>query len=502
MNWLKAFWKKLTAPPPSAARRVITSSAPATPRAGHSPTSLPANTPPSSIPKVGRNEPRESNDAMHNFTPRAQQTLALARKEADRLRHNFVGTEHVLLGLLHLGQGTAVTALTNMGLNLENVRAEIEKQVGTGPDQKMIGNIPYTPRVKKVLALAAKEAKALDHTYVGTEHILLGLLREGDGVAARVLKNLNVDIEKTRAQILEEPNPNETGAALDIPTESAAYTPRDRSELPRDRFTPRVRRTFTLALEEAERRNQPLVETEHVLLGLIRMGQGVAASVLIKIGVNAETVAARLEPSGPAKPTTSLAEPPHFSPLVKEVLAFAAEEAKELDHTYIGTEHILLGLLRRPNSDAGRILKALYVDLEILRKQVLLAFEVKTVHPSAGSSGGIAMQPSEKDTEMYAKKTSTNPAPAANPAQPAKPPREPVNSDERYDVYCVERNHKIVVYRNVRFKSVKGLFPRNDYDQWSDFVELEQSDGQTFFISKSMITRFCPPGAKPEIENI
>ncbi|HYV31193.1 MAG TPA: ATP-dependent Clp protease ATP-binding subunit, partial [Candidatus Binatia bacterium] len=145
---------------------------------------------------------------MNNFTPRAQQVLALARKEADRFNHNFVGTEHLLLGLIKLGQGVAVNVLQKMGLDLETVRMEVEKQVGTGPDQKMIGNIPYTPRVKKVLALAAKEAKALNHTYVGTEHILLGLLREGDGVAARVLKNLDVDIEQTRQEILKELDPN------------------------------------------------------------------------------------------------------------------------------------------------------------------------------------------------------------------------------------------------------------------------------------------------------
>jgi ATP-dependent Clp protease ATP-binding subunit ClpC len=149
-----------------------------------------------------------SDDAMNNFTPRAQQVLALARKEADRFNHNFVGTEHLLLGLIKLGQGVAVNVLQKMGLDLETVRMEVEKQVGTGPDQKMIGNIPYTPRVKKVLALAAKEAKALNHTYVGTEHILLGLLREGDGVAARVLKNLDVDIEQTRQEILKELDPN------------------------------------------------------------------------------------------------------------------------------------------------------------------------------------------------------------------------------------------------------------------------------------------------------
>ena len=145
---------------------------------------------------------------MSNFTPRAQQVLALARKEADRFNHNFVGTEHLLLGLIKLGQGVAVNVLQKMGLDLETVRLEVEKQVGTGPDQKQVGNIPYTPRVKKVLNLASKEAKQLQHTYVGTEHILLGLLREGEGVAARVLKNLDIDIEQTRQEILKELDPN------------------------------------------------------------------------------------------------------------------------------------------------------------------------------------------------------------------------------------------------------------------------------------------------------
>jgi len=149
-----------------------------------------------------------SDEGMSNFTPRAQQVLALARKEADRFNHNFVGTEHLLLGLIKLGQGVAVNVLQKMGLDLETVRLEVEKQVGTGPDQKQVGNIPYTPRVKKVLSLASKEAKQLQHTYVGTEHILLGVLREGDGVAARVLKNLDIDIEETRQEILKELDPN------------------------------------------------------------------------------------------------------------------------------------------------------------------------------------------------------------------------------------------------------------------------------------------------------
>src|SRR5216683_3523354 len=170
MNWFKSFWKGFTVPHGAGGVNSL--------------------------------------ETAGNFTPRAQQVLALARKEADRFHHNFVGTEHVLLGLIRLGQGTAVTVLGKMGLDLESVRTEVEKQVGTGPDQEIIGFIPYTPRVKKVLALAAKEARALNHTYVGTEHILLGLLREGDGVAARVLKNLDVDIEATRQEILKELDPN------------------------------------------------------------------------------------------------------------------------------------------------------------------------------------------------------------------------------------------------------------------------------------------------------
>src|ERR1700735_112220 len=167
-------------------------------------------------------------EATNNCTPRAQQGLALARKEADRFNHNFVGTEHLLLGLIKLGQGVAVNVLQKMGLDLETVRMEVEKQVGTGPDQKMIGNIPYTPRVKKVLALASKEAKALNHSYVGTEHLLLGLLREGEGVAAQVLRNLDVNLEKARNEILKELDPNfgpdedEEESGESIPSSSGA----------------------------------------------------------------------------------------------------------------------------------------------------------------------------------------------------------------------------------------------------------------------------------------
>src|SRR5258705_5738736 len=151
---------------------------------------------------------RQRHAMMNNLTPRAQQVLALASKEAERFNHNYVGTEHLLLGLIKLGQGVAVNVLQRMGLDLESVRMEVVKHVGSHPETNMIGNMPYTPRVKKVLALAGKEAQALHHTYVGTEHLLLGLLREGEGVAARVLKSLEVDPARTRNEILKELDPN------------------------------------------------------------------------------------------------------------------------------------------------------------------------------------------------------------------------------------------------------------------------------------------------------
>lgn len=176
-------------------------------------------------------------EPMNNFTPRAQQVLALARKEADRFHHNYVGTEHLLLGLINLGQGVAVNVLQKMGLDLQTVRSAVEKQVGTGPESKPSGNIPYTPRVKKVLALAGKEAKALNHSYVGTEHILLGLLREGEGVAARVLKSLDVDIERCRNEILAELDPNFSGE----PEEAAAAGKGGNPEDKKDSKTPALK---------------------------------------------------------------------------------------------------------------------------------------------------------------------------------------------------------------------------------------------------------------------
>ena len=138
------------------------------------------------------------------FTNRAKQVIKLAKKEAQRLNHNYLGTEHVLLGLMKLGQGIAVNVLRNMNLDYEIVRSEIEKIVGFGPEIQVYGDPALTGKVKKVFEFANEEAANLNHNYVGTEHLLLALLRQTDGVAAQVLENLNVNLKEVRKEVLKE----------------------------------------------------------------------------------------------------------------------------------------------------------------------------------------------------------------------------------------------------------------------------------------------------------
>jgi ATP-dependent Clp protease ATP-binding subunit ClpA len=139
---------------------------------------------------------------FERFTDRGRRVVVLAQEEARLLNHNYIGTEHLLLGLLHEGQGIAAKALDALGISLERVRQKLEEIIGQG-DSPPSGNIPFTPRAKKVLELALRESLQLGHNYIGTEHLLLGLLREGEGVAAQVLVKLGADLETVRKQVVE-----------------------------------------------------------------------------------------------------------------------------------------------------------------------------------------------------------------------------------------------------------------------------------------------------------
>lgn len=140
---------------------------------------------------------------FNRFTERARKVIVLAKEEARRFNHDYIGTEHLLLGLIREGEGVAAAVLQKMGLDLETIRIEVEKLVQPGPQTQVLGDIPFTPRAKKALELSAEEARALGHNYIGTEHLLLGLVKEGEGVAYRVLLNLGLDLAKLRNEIME-----------------------------------------------------------------------------------------------------------------------------------------------------------------------------------------------------------------------------------------------------------------------------------------------------------
>ncbi len=192
---------------------------------------------------------------MENFTPRAQRVLHLARKEAEQFSHNYVGTEHILLGLVALGSGVAVSALQSLGIDLQGLRLEVEKAVGVGGGTKMTGNIPFTPRAKKVLALATSEARSLSHSYVGTEHILLGLLREGEGIAARVLENMGVDLDEAREEIMAMLDPDYDGSMQAGEEEGTPYGAPPHAAEGRDTKTPALK-AFGRDLTELARKGE------------------------------------------------------------------------------------------------------------------------------------------------------------------------------------------------------------------------------------------------------
>ena len=140
---------------------------------------------------------------FERFTERARRVVVLAQQEARMLNHNYIGTEHILLGLIREGDGVAARALTTMGISLDAVRQAVEDIIGRGTQAPSEGHIPFTPQAKKVLELALTESKALGHHYIGTEHILLGLIRQGDGVAEQVLVKLGADLHRVRQQVIQ-----------------------------------------------------------------------------------------------------------------------------------------------------------------------------------------------------------------------------------------------------------------------------------------------------------
>ncbi len=159
---------------------------------------------------------------FNKFTERARKVILLAKQEAKRFNHDYIGTEHILLGLLREGEGVAAAVLQSLGMNLNNIRLEVEKLVQIGPATVVSGDLPFTPKAKKVMELAMEEARTLGHNYIGTEHLLLGLIREGEGVASQVFMNMGLDLEKVREEVIKLLGSSSPGVQFSQPGASSS----------------------------------------------------------------------------------------------------------------------------------------------------------------------------------------------------------------------------------------------------------------------------------------
>jgi ATP-dependent Clp protease ATP-binding subunit ClpC len=168
---------------------------------------------------------------FERFTERARQVVVLAQDEARVLRHNYIGTEHLLLGLLREEEGIAARVLESLGVTIDAVRAQVARLVGQG-DEVTTGQIPFTPRAKKVLELGLREAQSMGHNYIGTEHLLLGLVRENSGVAARILLDFDADADKVRNEIIRALSGGRMAGLVSMPMGTTTFTPARGRRLP------------------------------------------------------------------------------------------------------------------------------------------------------------------------------------------------------------------------------------------------------------------------------
>ena len=300
-------------------------------------------------------------DKFGKFTERARKVLSLAQEEAQRFQHNYIGTEHLLLGLVREGEGVAAKVLNNLGVDLNKVRSTVEFIIGRG-DRIVLGEIGLTPRAKKVIELAVDEARRLDHHYIGTEHLLLGLVREGEGIASGVLESLGVNLEMVRTQTIMV-----LSHAGGTPVETVTEKPKPR---PAEAFG----KVIQLAQEEAQHFQHDHVGTEHLLLGLLREGDGIAAKVLSNLGVELDKLRMAVELiswHGDYKHSGVV----ELNRRAGEVLAQAAFEASYFKHDYISTEHLLLGLTRIEESFAAAALQSISISMKKVRIAVIAAIE-------------------------------------------------------------------------------------------------------------------------------
>jgi ATP-dependent Clp protease ATP-binding subunit ClpA len=324
-----------------------------------------------------------SGERFDKFTERARKVLSLAHEEAARFNHNYIGTEHLLLGLVREGDGVAARVLSNMGVQLQKVRAAVEFIIGRG-ERPPQGEIGLTPRARRVIELAFDEARRQNHHYIGTEHLLLGLVREGEGIAAGVLESLGVSLEKVRAQVIRViNNPSGHGRPgyvlnLDFASEeppgddgeedrATLLSPEARKALWNlEAYSGAARGVISQALLAAVWSRAPEVGTEHLLYALATPDAHVAGAILFRNGFTEERARGVAGfPAHPAGPAPARLEGNlGLSDGAGNALAYAFEAAYRGGYGAARTEHLLLGVLAQGDGAAVRILREMGIVIE------------------------------------------------------------------------------------------------------------------------------------------
>lgn len=294
------------------------------------------------------------------FTERARRVVFFAQEEAAQLGENYVGTEHLLLGLVRESDSVAAKILDFMGIPLGRIRSDIERQVTRGHGN-LGQDMQLTPRAKRIIDLAYEEARQLNNNYIGTEHMLLGMVREGDGLAARVLVKLGADLERTRGVVVEWQEANPPGTATPHPPSG------HRDILLRDLNWVLYYAGGTVGAD-----GRTWVEPEDLLLRIVEDTANNAAQILAKLGVDAAAVRAVLQRPAPSaaagRPRNTL-----LTPRTKQVLAIAFAEFAASDRGNPGSEYLLAGILREGElneSPAASALSGLGVDLEKVQSEI------------------------------------------------------------------------------------------------------------------------------------
>jgi ATP-dependent Clp protease ATP-binding subunit ClpA len=333
----------------------------------------------------------------YNFTERVRKILARSREAAARLHHEYVGTEHILLGLIADEEGVSAAVLQNLGVDLERTKTRIEASVKRGTQSRPRGDVPYTSRAKKVLELTMAEARSMMHSYVGTEHLLLGLIREEKGIAAQVLGEMGVTYDAARDEILRILGPEQPQPAPQFQSRAGATPDRFYAPAPRLRtdpipLSPRVRRLIHLSFgyhPVAENvaiavdkdsgelpgarvvRPPSPIAPEDVFTALLRSREGAAIAILEILGVDVAGLLDRLSAaSGSAAERTGAADVLAHQAVDHALLALAQEEAELDGAPEVGTQHLLIAALRLPGTPSSEALNAVGVTLDRARAEV------------------------------------------------------------------------------------------------------------------------------------